>query len=99
MAPQDFSRQVSQPNPPSSGWQAEIPLGPQPGIDRIDQMCANADAQERRRQAQPADIERMVTVMAGMMQIQTQTLQALAVLMLRDDDKPKAKSKRKPKQS
>src|SRR6516162_7105445 len=97
--PADYSRQAtSRPNPPASatpGWQAEIPLQPQPGIDLIDRMVENATARERAQAQQPADLERMMTVMAGMLHMQSQTLQALAAVILRDDQsRPKPKPKR-----
>ena len=97
MTPKDFGQPVSAPNPPSSGsgWQVQRELGPQPGIDLIDRMVENATARERAQAQQPADLERMMTVMAGMLQMQSQTLQALAAVILRDDQsRPKPKPKR-----
>ena len=79
----------------TSGWQAERPLQPQPGIDLIDRMCINADQRER-AQAQRPDFMQAAMMM---MQMQTQTLAALAALVSRmEDQKPKKASARKDKQ-
>jgi hypothetical protein len=76
-----------------SGWQAERPLQPQPGIDLIDRMVTAADQRER-QQAQRPDIMQAAMMM---LQIQSQQIAALAALVLKED-KAKAKAKPKPKQ-
>jgi hypothetical protein len=53
MPPQDSNR-VSNPPGSGSGWQHQAELGPQPGIDLIDRMVINAEAQERKQRA-PGD--------------------------------------------
>ena len=79
----------------TSGWQAERPLQPQPGIDLIDRMCINADQRER-AQAQRPDFMQAAMMM---MQMQTQTLAALAALVSRmEDQKPKKAPAPKDKQ-
>jgi hypothetical protein len=91
MIPRDTTAPAPAPAPPSSGWQSERPLGPQPKIDLIDQICIAADRRER-QQAQRPDSERMMELMLQMMTMQSQTLQAVAAAILRND-KPKAKPK------
>jgi hypothetical protein len=92
--PADYSRQAtSRPNPPASatpGWQAEIPLQPQPGIDLIDRMVENATARERAQAQQPDMMTQMMAACTTMMQMQSQTIQALAAFVsCMEDQKPK----------
>ena len=56
--------------PPRPGGQAERPLGPQPGIDLIDQMCVNADRRERQQAMQPDLLQAATT----MLQVQSQQI-------------------------
>jgi hypothetical protein len=77
----------------TSGWQAERPLQPQPGIDLIDRMVENATARERAQAQRPDMMTQMMAACTTMMQMQSQTIQALAALVLLEDDKPKAKPK------
>jgi hypothetical protein len=79
------------PSAPSSGWQAERELGPQPGIDLIDRMVTAADQRER-QQTQGPDLMQAAMMM---MQLQSQQIAALAALVLHND---KPKRKRSPKQ-
>ena len=83
----------------TSGWQAERPLQPQPGIDLIDRMCINADQRERQQAAAPDTMTQMMACCTTMMQMQTQTLAALAALVSRmEDQKPKKAPAPKDKQ-
>jgi hypothetical protein len=99
MIPQDLSRAVdNRPSPPVSatpGWQAEIPLQANHHVAACDRLMDAAEAQERRQQAQPVDFEQMMTVMAKMMEMQSQTLQAVAALMLKDNKPKKSEAKSK----
>jgi hypothetical protein len=92
---------ASPPQANTSGWQHEVPIAPSHHVAACDRLMDAAEAQERRQAQQPADFERMMTAMAGMLQMQSQTLQALAAVILRDDQsrpKPKrAKDDRGPK--
>jgi hypothetical protein len=88
--PRNPTVEASPPARETSGWQAERPLGPQPGIDLIGRMVANADQQER-QQAQRPDLMQAAMLM---MQLQSQQIAALAALVMRND-KPKRKSKPK----
>ena len=90
MTPRDTTAPAPAPAPPSTGWQAERGLGPQPGIDLIDRIVIAADQRER-QQAQRPDF--METAMM-MLQIQSQQIAALAALVLRED-----KSKSRPRQA
>ena len=100
MIPRKSTVETAPPLPANtSGWQAEIPISSPPGVGLIDQMCINADAQERLQQAQPTDMMRMMQACMAMMRLQTTTVQALAALIMRNDDKPdKPKRRRKSKQ-
>jgi hypothetical protein len=98
--PRDPAVETAAPPPQNtSGWQAERPLQPQPGIDLIDRMCINADQRERQQAAAPDTMTQMMTVCATMMQMQTQTLAAVAALVSRmEDQKPKKARAPKDKQ-
>jgi hypothetical protein len=92
--PRDPGVETAAPPPQNtSGWQAERPLQPQPGIDLIDRMCINADQRERQQAAAPDTMTQMMAACTTMMQMQSQTIQALTALVLGEDDKPKAKPK------
>jgi hypothetical protein len=96
MIPADYSRQATsnRPNPPASatpGWQAEIPLQPQPGIDLIDRMVENATARER-AQAQQPDMWQVAAMMMQSMVQQNQILLQI-VSKLQDQAAEKAEAK------
>jgi len=76
--------QVSEtrPAPNASGWQAERPLQPQPGIDLIDRMCVTADQRERQQAQAPDTMTQMVAACTAMLQMQTQTIALLAQHLL-----------------
>jgi hypothetical protein len=75
----------------TSGWQAERPLQPQPGIDLIDRMVENATARER-AQAQQPDMWQVAAIMMQSMVQQNQILlQIVSKLQDQADEKAEAK--------
>jgi hypothetical protein len=75
--PKDSNRQASPPNPPGSGtgWQSQRELGPQPGIDLIDRMVVNAEAQERQQRA-PRD-SMILEIVVHLLASQTNDIKSL----------------------
>ena len=78
--PQDSNRQdrqASPPNPPGSGtgWQSQRELGPQPGIDLIDRMVVNAEAQERQQRA-PRD-SMIMEIVVHVLKLQSDDIKSL----------------------
>jgi hypothetical protein len=88
--PRNTTEPASAAPPPAntSGWQAERPLQPPPGIALIDAMCVAADQRERQQAMRPDFMEAAMM----MLQVQSQQIVALAALVLKDN-KPKSKSK------
>jgi len=90
------SDQVSTPPPNTTGWQAERPLGPQPGINVIDAMCISADQRERAQAQAPDMMMQMAQALMMMQQMQTSTLAILAQIVANQESAPAKPGAKKP---